>query len=613
MGSLQDTASSGQTAQRFAVGTALLLALLTVSGTVLNSLPLRTVNLCLGLALLAVVTVLVNAAIASRSANRDSRMKVAQLRQLLNTWPPRAPKDMSPYVLGVRSPGAAIARGKLFPAYVRRDVDPAVRDAIESAPIALLVGPLCAGKSRTAFEALASCERTAESLVLAPDDNQALAELLAAPGCVLERGRRYVLWLDDVDRFLDTLRLRDLDSFIRAADSHGNGATELTGVIVVATLRDDVFLEVINGGGDKAHVLRGLVARAERVVVPAKLSTAEQERLADAYPDAPRGASFREVFGETMVQLGHPIYRALPPAPGKARRRRSLSPSMAAVLAAGLTAAVLFAGFESGWTTPPPLAKRFDSLASADDACGGVGVSPNAAAAVQRDVVRVIHRGDGCSESDVVQVFRRDGDTLSAEPAAAFQPSSTQKALFQCLGPDTTDPCHPDVFGGKRIIVGAWQDPVSQQRMPIAIYPSGEGYEMVGLDLDSPQAATVDRPQSPFAQPTSLVLVNAVSGRRSTVQGSPATVALMLPPRESGGAMLVAGYAVGQRLNRPEIVARGFELGLKDRRVVVHRVCKGKKRSGLRFRAPSDGNPTSELRRRWLRAEAAHRVACPTT
>jgi hypothetical protein len=612
MNELADGTSS-QTTQRATIGAALVLALLTVGATALNSLPLRVLVLLFGLALLAVLTVLVNALVGSRARRRATRERIVKLRRLLNEWPPRSVSELSPYAVGVRPPAAAITQGALFPEYVRRDVDAAVGAALRSAPIVLLVGPACAGKSRTAFEALANCTRTAEAVVLLPDDKQALADVLAAPGCVIEPNKRYVLWLDDLDRFLEKLGPRELDRFIYAADPDHNGAEEVPGVTVVATLRDDVFLKILAEGGDTAHVLRGLIARAEWIVVPATLTPAERERLAVAYPDAPPVESFLEIFGETMVQLGHAIYRAPVPPQVRRRQRPSLSPVMAGVLALALAVGAFVAGQRWGWIEPPALEERFATLAAHDDPCGGVGVSPTSVAAVHGDVVQVVHRGDGCPESDIVKLFPREGNTLAGRPAAAFQPAVEHRAKFQCLGPDRADPCHPDLFGGKRVIVGAWEDGVNQKRLPVAIYRgNGRKYEIVALNLTAPEAARESASQSAFraqfAQPSALSVTDRRWGRKWSLRGPPATVTVMLPPRSNHGAILVAGYAVGRRVNAPQIVARGFELRLRNGRIATHAICDGTPGSGLRF--PAGEDLTQTLRRHWIRATAARRISC---
>ena len=82
----------------------------------------------------------------------------------------------------------------------------------------------------------------------------------------------------------------------------------------------------------------------------------------------------------------------------------------------------------------------------------------------------------------------------SAQPDASFAMSSS-KEKFQCIGPDVEDPCHVDIFGGKRILLGAWQDPVTAERIPTAFYPDadGEKYEPAAISLTPPARARAGR------------------------------------------------------------------------------------------------------------------------
>ena len=612
MAALDDAPQGGQTAQRVTIGAAAVLALLTVLGTILNKLPLRTLVLCLGLALLAVLTVLVNAGFATRGRKIATRDQATRLRQLLSSWPLRKPGDISAYSIGVRSPAASVTSGQLFPRYVERDIDEQVHEALALATVVLLVGPPCAGKSRTAFEALMKSGRTEDGGVIAPDDGTALAELLAHPDWVTDPGQHYVLWLDDLERYLGDVRLRMLDAFIRTADPHRHNAQDVSGVVVVATLRDDVLQTIFADGGDRAHVLRGFIARAERIMVPAQLSADELARLAEAYPNAPKGESFAEVFGATMLQLGHPLYTPPLPAPASGRRRPSLSPVGAVALLVSLAVLLVIVGQRNGWMNPAPLSDRFNALSARDDACGGSGLSPTTSGAVRSDVVRVIHKGDGCPESDVVEVYPRDGATLAAHRAFALQAGAEQKASFRCLGPDRADPCHPDVFGGKRVIVGEWVDPVSLERIPVAIYSSRDTYVPVAIDVPEPTAVAQSSSTSPaLARRTrTLAVSDRETGRSWVLEGSPVQEAVMLPPRGDRGATLLAAYTTGRRLNRPELLGRAFELRLKDGRVAVGSVCRGKQAHVLRFAVNENTNVAQALKQRWVRAATSGRVTC---
>jgi hypothetical protein len=609
-----DNGSSGQTAQRVTVGAGVILGVLGVAGTLLDKVPLRVVVLVLAILLLTVVTALVHAGFASRSERAATRNQAEALRDMLSSWPLRTPGDMSAYALGVRSPAASVTGGQPAPQYVSRDVDPQVQEALTLGTVVLLVGPPCAGKSRTALHAVGTCERTQDARVIAPDDAQALRKLLRYPDWVIDPGGHYILWLDDLDRYLSELHLRALDAFVRTADRDRSRAADVGGVVVIATLREDAFRDIFRAGGDRAHTLRGFIARAERIYVPLRLSADELARLAEAYPDAPEGESFAEIFGETMVQLGYPLYTPPQPSATHRARRRSLPPIVAGLTAVVLVLLLAYVGLKSGWVNPPPMSERFSTLDSRDDPCGGTGMSPTTAEAVRGDVVRVVHRGDGCAESDLVEIYRRDGNTLAAHRAAALQAVADPKRSFHCLGPDRGDPCHPDIFGNKRVIVGGLVDSTSTQLVSVAIYPRGDKYVPKAIHLAPARGVARASSTSPAIGRASGTI--RVTDREThhgwTLQGSPVAEAVMLAPRTGHGATLVAAYHIGT-LNRPALIARGYELRLDAGEVSVAQICDGRRAGDLRYRFTDTGDLGAALRRRYVRAATAGRVRCEVT
>jgi hypothetical protein len=82
------------------------------------------------------------------------------------------------------------------PPYVTRDIEPELHAELRHDGFVLLVGESTAGKTRAAFEAMRLLLR--DSRFVAPSSREALPGLLHSLG---ETGD-YVVWLDDLERFL---------------------------------------------------------------------------------------------------------------------------------------------------------------------------------------------------------------------------------------------------------------------------------------------------------------------------------------------------------------------------------------------------------------------------
>jgi hypothetical protein len=111
--------------------------------------------------------------------------------------------------IGVDAAAQTILGGARVPDYVARDSDVALRGAVRAAldgsgPWIVVVGGRSkVGKSRALFEALLACDPEAELELVAPVDGEALRSLLT-PGQRPQRGAaRAVLWLDDLEPFLN--------------------------------------------------------------------------------------------------------------------------------------------------------------------------------------------------------------------------------------------------------------------------------------------------------------------------------------------------------------------------------------------------------------------------
>jgi eukaryotic-like serine/threonine-protein kinase len=81
------------------------------------------------------------------------------------------------------------------PAYVIRDVDNELRSRLSISGFVLLVGDSSAGKSRTAYEAIATLP---DHVLVVPQNRDAV-------GAALDRAataRRCIVWLDDLENYL---------------------------------------------------------------------------------------------------------------------------------------------------------------------------------------------------------------------------------------------------------------------------------------------------------------------------------------------------------------------------------------------------------------------------
>jgi tetratricopeptide (TPR) repeat protein len=114
---------------------------------------------------------------------------------------PRVRDVADPVLIGVHPAEASTgdtqqSRTDGLPRYIPREVDPALREAIHSGGLVVVVGESTAGKSRAAFEAIRA--RAPDHLLAVPSSREALAAVAAS----LSEARRAVLWLDDLERFL---------------------------------------------------------------------------------------------------------------------------------------------------------------------------------------------------------------------------------------------------------------------------------------------------------------------------------------------------------------------------------------------------------------------------
>ncbi|WP_158717823.1 tetratricopeptide repeat protein [Streptomyces sp. NRRL F-2664] len=227
---------------------------------------------------------------------RTAGGRIPALRHVDRPEPAGAHPAHGPRAAGSRVPDAA-------PAYIRRDAEPRLRDALGRAGFVLLVGESTAGRSRLAYEvARALFPRHA---FVRPLGRDALPQAVH----VARARRRAVLWLDDLEDFLGAGGLTTAMLAAVAAPEPGRR-------VVLATMRTQEFrrFEAREGsrltGSDRDawRTQREVLGQAE-VVHLARLWSPPERRRAAAHAHDPRiAAALRagERFGVAEVLAGAP-------------------------------------------------------------------------------------------------------------------------------------------------------------------------------------------------------------------------------------------------------------------------------------------------------------------
>ncbi|GIH11842.1 hypothetical protein Raf01_00140 [Rugosimonospora africana] len=187
---------------------------------------------------------------------------------------------------------ASDAEPALVP-YISRDRDSQLQEAVDNGGFILIFGPSTAGKTRTAFQALKTLP--ANRLVLIPERPEALRELAETS----DLSGPYVVWLDDIERFLGPGGL-DRAALDRIYDR------QRSDVLILATVRSDELMELEaptatrDSEGSRPVMRAGVDVLAQtslRVELRAKLSPAEKMNARDHLTDS-----------RVAAALAHPEY-----------------------------------------------------------------------------------------------------------------------------------------------------------------------------------------------------------------------------------------------------------------------------------------------------------------
>ncbi|MFE0522971.1 hypothetical protein [Streptomyces sp. NPDC058954] len=195
---------------------------------------------------------------------------------------------MDPVELGVHPAASGPGLPPGLPVFIRRDVSTSVEERLSPGHFVLLVGESTAGKTRTAYEAMAA--RAGRRLLIVPNGAEGIMAAVEVAGRLR---RSAVIWLDDLEKFLGSggLSRTDVQNLLHAGRRQH---------IILATLRAEEYAQLTGergtigppGPGYRADPQRrgeDVLRMAEHIQLPRSWSRQERDRALDeAYADDPR-------------------------------------------------------------------------------------------------------------------------------------------------------------------------------------------------------------------------------------------------------------------------------------------------------------------------------------
>ncbi len=205
----------------------------------------------------------------------------------LEVHPPLSVHRTSPYLIRV-SPSPQVTDlddPTTRPHFVSRPKEhQSVVEVLDRRGSVLLAGPTKTGKSRVGYEILA--ETYPDHTLVAPKDQCDLDALIA----VVPTDRPVVVWLDDLDRFIN-ITVRHISQLLGHLDTDhdlkGRPGRRLR--LVVATIRDEKLQELQATASDISRQLTDAIGGLETVVIqpldPPSMSPQQQRETTEHYPD----------------------------------------------------------------------------------------------------------------------------------------------------------------------------------------------------------------------------------------------------------------------------------------------------------------------------------------
>lgn len=308
--------------------------------------------------LLITVTVglatLVTQRLRVRKERSDSHLERERLLEgALRCWPLPKLSHVDPTRLGI-FPARRDAGRRATP-YVRRSVDDRLEEAVASSPFVLVVGPPRSGKSRTLFET--ASEALADPPLIIPKHREGLEQLLDLDPPPWSGRPNAVLWLDGLERYLESLDANALDRL--DADS----------VKLLGTIRADDYAAALAASGDPGEAAKAVAACARVFELPAELDEAEQRAGTKLYGDEDFSGGLgarlstsgtEEIRPPSALEREEPEQRPAPDPPA-GHDPLLVAPALGCVLALlAIGLVVETAGFSE--PEPPSLAERVDAV-----------------------------------------------------------------------------------------------------------------------------------------------------------------------------------------------------------------------------------------------------------
>ena len=460
----------------------------------------------------------------------------------------------------------------------------------------VVTGPAGVGKTHAALEALRSVWGNA--IVVAPVDADGLATILSgqrqlvraiADRTAQTARERYgrveklsdwirrrwlrlrnieppvpaVLWLDDFERFADTINVDLLSRLVaetqpRDADTRDPVPRPVL-VRLIGTLRTEEYQRILHSTDDAAHHGRRLLARAIAITLQPDLDDDTQ----GAAPEEPVVSS--SAAGETL-------------APPPVADLRPVRPAVGSLLLLGSALGALVALFVLFWLqhgdleVPPTLASQAAAIEAALPACDTT--AQPASDALKEDSTWVLHVTSGsCPASDYVSVYTVHSGVI--DWVAAEKPNSSKIWWFRCIGPASTlTSCSIPAGGNSQsIIVGGFTHThgTTAETVPLVLYrydySSGraDAIRLLAPDLPGPPGhpRSADAlPLFPGAPSRGFPARTCPHPAQLCGHGATYIAAAPMGSSASGTAkvLLIAGYATGPWYSPTRVTTEAFAL-----------------------------------------------------